>query len=40
MERYCILLKGDEEAAKAFCGENAEIVNNRMYQDIRRDLGN
>lgn len=34
------LLKGDEEAAKAFCGENAEIVNNRMYQDIRRDLGN
>ena len=32
-------LQNDEEAAKAFIGENAEIMNNKMYQDQRSDLG-
>lgn len=26
-------LQGDEEAARAFVGENAEILNNSLYQD-------
>lgn len=32
------LLQGDAEAAKAFIGENAEIMNNEMYQDQRVDF--
>lgn len=31
-------LQGDQEAAGAFTGENAEIMNNSLYQDQRRDL--
>ncbi|MCI9143828.1 MAG: lipase [Lachnospiraceae bacterium] len=31
-------LQGDEEAAKAFIGENPEMMNNEMYQDQRRDF--
>lgn len=31
-------LQGDEEAAKAFIGENPEIVSNRLYQDQRIDM--
>lgn len=31
-------LQGDEEAAKAFEGKDAEILNNKMYQDIKNDL--
>ena len=31
-------LQGDEEAAKAFIGENPEIMNNEMYQDQRSDF--
>ncbi len=33
-------LQGDEEAAGAFCGSNAEISNNPLYQDIKTDLEN
>lgn len=29
------LLKGDEEAAKAFIGETPELLNNSLYQDVR-----
>ena len=32
-------LRGDEEAAKAFVGENPEIMNNALYQDQRVSLG-
>lgn len=31
-------LQGDEEAAEAFTGENAEIMNNSLYQDQKQDL--
>lgn len=31
-------LQGDTEAGQAFVGENAEILTNEMYQDIRTDL--
>lgn len=31
-------LQGDEEAAKAFIGENPEIMNNELYQDQRSDF--
>ena len=31
-------LRGDEEAAGAFTGEHAEIIDNSLYQDQRRDL--
>ncbi len=31
-------LQGDSEAAKAFVGENPEIMNNEMYQDQRSDF--
>ncbi len=31
-------LQGDEEAAKAFIGENVEIMNNSLYQDQKLDL--
>lgn len=31
-------LQGDEEAAKAFIGENPEIMNNSLYQDQRSDF--
>lgn len=31
-------LQGDEEAAGAFIGENAEIMNNSLYQDQKQDL--
>lgn len=31
-------LQGDEEAAKAFIGENPEISNNQLYQDYQSDL--
>ncbi len=31
-------LQGDEEAAKAFIGENPEIMNNPLYQDQKSDL--
>lgn len=32
------LLQGDEAAAGAFAGEQAEIMNNRLYQDQKQDL--
>ena len=32
-------LQGDEEAAKAFIGDNPEIMCNQLYQDQRIDLG-
>lgn len=31
-------LQGDDEAAKAFIGENPEIMNNELYQDQRSDF--
>ncbi|WP_270277302.1 alpha/beta hydrolase family protein [Enterococcus casseliflavus] len=31
-------LQGDEEAAKAFSGELPEIMDNKLYQDQRRDI--
>ena len=31
-------LQGDEEAAKAFVGDNAEILNNRNYQDVKINI--
>lgn len=31
-------LQGDEDAAGAFAGENAEIMNNSLYQDQKQDL--
>lgn len=31
-------LQGDETAARAFLGENAEIMENRLYQDQKSDL--
>lgn len=31
-------LQGDEEAAKAFFGENPEIMNNKLYQDQKSDF--
>lgn len=31
-------LQGEEKAAEAFTGENAEIMNNSLYQDQRQDL--
>ncbi len=31
-------LQRDEEAKKAFCGDNAEIYNNKLYQDIRANI--
>ncbi len=34
------LLQGDEEAAKAFIGENPEIMNNEFYQDQKVDMMN
>lgn len=36
---FCWLLQGDEDAAKAFVGEDAELLNNSIYQDQRIDLG-
>lgn len=32
-------LQGDEEAAKAFIGENPEILNNELYQDQKINIG-
>ena len=32
-------LQGDEEAAKAFTGDNPEIMNNPLYQDQQIDIG-
>ena len=32
-------LQGDAEAAKAFIGNDPEILNNPLYQDQRIDLG-
>ena len=32
------LLQGDEEAARAFCGGDAEIENNPLYQDAAGNL--
>ena len=32
------LLQGDEYAAKAFIGEDAEILNNSLYQDQQSDI--
>lgn len=32
-------LQDDEEAAKAFIGENPEIVSNELYQDQRINIG-
>ena len=32
-------LQGDKEAAKAFVGENPEIINNELYQDQRIQIG-
>ena len=31
-------LQGDEEAAKAFVGENPEIMNNGLYQDQKINI--
>ncbi len=31
-------LQGDEEAKKAFIGDNAEILNNKLYQDIDKNF--
>lgn len=31
-------LRGDQDAAKAFVGENPELLNNAMYQDVSVDL--
>ena len=31
-------LQNDEEAAKAFVGDNAEILNNTLYQDIDKNI--
>ena len=31
-------LQNDEEAGKAFIGENAEIMHNEMYQDQKSDF--
>ena len=33
-------LQNDNEAAKVFIGENAELLNNKLYQDQRIDLDN
>lgn len=33
------LLKGDEEAAKAFTGDNPEIIGNKLYQDQKINIG-
>lgn len=33
-------LQGDENAAKAFVGENPELMNNELYQDQKASLGN
>lgn len=33
-------LKGDEEASKAFVGSEAEILNNKLYQDQQIDISN
>ena len=33
-------LQNDSEAAKVFIGENAELLNNKLYQDQRIDLDN
>lgn len=35
---FMYLLQGDEEAAKAFVGDTAEILNNSMYQDALLNL--
>lgn len=35
---FMYYLKNDEEAGKAFFGDNAEILNNKNYQDQRIDL--
>ncbi len=32
-------LQGDEEASKAFVGDNPEILENKLYQDQKTDLG-
>ncbi len=32
-------LQGDREAAKAFVGENPEIMNNKLYQDQQTNIG-
>lgn len=31
-------LQGDSEAAKAFVGDNAEILSNELYQDQKSNL--
>ena len=31
-------LLGDKEAAKAFVGEDAEILNNELYQDVDKNF--
>lgn len=31
-------LKGDNEASKAFIGEKAELLNNKLYQDVRINI--
>ena len=31
-------LQGDQDAAKAFVGENPEILNNTMYQEVAVNL--
>lgn len=31
-------LQNDEEASKAFIGDNAEILNNTLYQDINKNI--
>lgn len=31
-------LQGDEEASKAFVGSDAEIVKNRLYQNVNKNI--
>lgn len=35
---FMYFLKGDQDAAKAFFGDDAEILNNELYQDIEKNI--
>lgn len=37
---FAYWLQGDEQAAAAFCGENAELAQNPLYQDVRLEMEN
>ena len=34
----CWQLQGDNEAAKAFTGDNAEIMRNTKWQDVEKNI--